>query len=102
MPVEACSEYQICVVAMKPHYGGWLMVTEGRPTCITPALCLRCVHSESRIGDPPEEDHDGGCSWALPVLIMRVASHACAKQRIRRGGGHSASNVLRSRPDTIP
>ena len=44
--LETCAAHEVGVVAMKPYYGGRLVMTEGRPTGITPAQCLHYVLSQ--------------------------------------------------------
>jgi predicted aldo/keto reductase-like oxidoreductase len=39
----ACVEHQVGLVAMKPFYGGGLLLVDGKPTAITPAQCLAYV-----------------------------------------------------------
>jgi predicted aldo/keto reductase-like oxidoreductase len=44
--LETCTEHQVGVVAMKPYYGGRLLMSGDRPTGITPAQCLHYVLSQ--------------------------------------------------------
>jgi predicted aldo/keto reductase-like oxidoreductase len=42
---QACTDQKVGLVAMKPYRGGTLLVTDGKPSGITPAQCLDYVLS---------------------------------------------------------
>jgi len=44
--LQSCAEHGVGVVAMKPYYGGRLLVSAGGRTGITPAQCLHYVLSQ--------------------------------------------------------